>query len=92
MATGVPMIVTAVGGNSEAVANGETGWVIPPLDAGALAQALVNMHQDGPGRAAMGRAARARVEAQFSLEHMCAEHARVYATLCASGSMPGARQ
>jgi glycosyltransferase involved in cell wall biosynthesis len=92
MAAGVPLIVTAVGGNPEAVANGETGWVIPPLDAAALAQALLTMHQDGPGRAAMGRAARARVEARFSLEHMCAEHARVYTALCTSGSMPGARQ
>ena len=92
MAAGVPMIVTAVGGNPEAVANGETGWVIPPLDATALAQAVLTMHQDGPGRAAMGRAARARVEARFSLEHMCAEHARVYTALCTSGSMPGARQ
>jgi glycosyltransferase involved in cell wall biosynthesis len=91
MAAGVPMIVTDVGGNPEAVANGQTGWVIPRLDAGALAQALVSMHEDSAGRAAMGRAARARVEAQFSLEHMCAEHARLYTALCASGSLPSAR-
>jgi glycosyltransferase involved in cell wall biosynthesis len=87
MAAGVPMIVTDVGGNPEAVANGQTGWVIPRLDAGALAQALVSMHQDSARRVAMGRAARARVEAQFSLEHMCAEHARLYTALCTSGSM-----
>ena len=82
MATGLPMIVTNIGGNAEAVADGQNGWVIPPRDAVALGRALVNMYEDPARRAAMGRASRARVQEKFSLEHMCAEHARLYTALC----------
>jgi len=40
MATGLPMIVTDVGGNAEAVAEGESGYVIAPGASAALAKAL----------------------------------------------------
>jgi len=88
MATGLPMIVSDVGGNPEAVADGQTGFVIPPRDAVALGKALVLMHEDAAQRSAMGRASRARVEAQFSLVHMCAEHARLYTVLCRPDAAP----
>jgi L-malate glycosyltransferase len=81
MATGLPMIVTDVGGNAEAVAAGESGYVIAPGASAALAQALRRLCQDPALRAAMGRAARARVEARFSLEQMCARHAQLYRLL-----------
>jgi glycosyltransferase involved in cell wall biosynthesis len=82
MAVGLPMIVTAVGGNAEAVLEGVNGLVVPPLDAQALADALVKVHADPARAAAMGRASRARVEECFSLERMCAEHAKLYLALC----------
>jgi glycosyltransferase involved in cell wall biosynthesis len=81
MATGLPMIVTDVGGNSEAVVEGESGYVIPPGASLALAQALRRLHGDLDLRRAMGRAARARVEQLFSLEQMCARHAQLYCSL-----------
>jgi glycosyltransferase involved in cell wall biosynthesis len=40
MAAGLPLVVTDVGGNSEAVIHGENGLVVPPKDPEALAQAL----------------------------------------------------
>ncbi|HET7648586.1 MAG TPA: glycosyltransferase family 4 protein [Gaiellaceae bacterium] len=59
-------IVSRVGGLPEIVADGETGVVVPPEDAGALAAAIVALATD-PGRvAAYGSAARARALGSFS--------------------------
>jgi len=82
MAAGLPMIVTNVGGNGEAVADGENGFVVPPLDAEALSRALIEVHRDPARASAMGRASRQRAVERFSLERMCAEHARLYLSLC----------
>jgi len=96
MAVGLPMIVTDVGGNAEAVIDGENGRVIPPLDAAALSRALIDLHRNPARAAAMGRASRTRVEERFSLERMCAEHIRLYRSLYdpvrhAGGSSAGGR-
>ena len=84
MAVGLPMIVTDVGGNAEAVVHGENGQVIPPLDANAFAQALIDLHENPVRAVAMGRASRRRVEERFSLDQMCAAHANLYRSLCGS--------
>jgi glycosyltransferase involved in cell wall biosynthesis len=81
MATGLPMIVTNVGGNAEAICDGENGWVIAPLDADALCRALTAMHDDPQRTTTMGRESRRRAEEEFSIERMCAEHARLYRSL-----------
>jgi len=96
MAVGLPMIVTDVGGNAEAVIDGENGRVIPPLDAAALSRALIDLHRNPARAAAMGRASRTRIEERFSLERMCAEHIRLYRSLYdpvrhAGGSSAGGR-
>jgi L-malate glycosyltransferase len=82
MAVGLPMIVTDVGGNAEAVADGENGFVVRSLDVVALSRAVVDVHADPVRAAAMGRASRRRAAERFSLERMCAEHARLYLSLC----------
>ena len=81
MAVGLPMIVTAVGGNAEAVVDGECGCVIAARDVAALARALTELYGAPQYRALIGRAARLRVEEKFSLERMCSEHARLYRAL-----------
>lgn len=79
MACARPVVATAVGEVPEAVVPGETGWLVPPRDPAALADALAALVDD-PGRAsAMGRAARARVEAEFSLERTVREYEDVWA-------------
>lgn len=83
MSVGLPMIVSDVGGNAEAVIDGTSGWVIPPLDSAAVSKALIAAHSDQAGAAAMGRAARKRAQERFSLQRMCAEHAQLYISLCA---------
>jgi glycosyltransferase involved in cell wall biosynthesis len=67
MAAGLPMVVTDVGGNTEAVVDGLTGLVVPPHDAEALGAALLRMQRD-PQRVVMGRAGRQRVRDLFSME------------------------
>ncbi len=66
MAFGRPPLASAIGGLQEVVVDGATGWLLPPGDANALAQALVGI-VDTPGRLApMARAGRERYEALFS--------------------------
>jgi glycosyltransferase involved in cell wall biosynthesis len=86
LSTGLPMIVTDVGGNAEAVVDGECGFVVPPGHSKALAEALVRLYENRPQRAAMSQASRRRVLQRFSLEQMCAEHARFYTQLVRSAA------
>jgi glycosyltransferase involved in cell wall biosynthesis len=92
MAVGLPLIVTDVGGNAEAVIDGVNGYVVPVGDAGALSAALIRMYQNREAQRAMGRASRQRAEERFSLDRMCAEHARLYQALCPAGPLVNAEQ
>ncbi len=78
MAAGLPMIVTDVGGNAEAVIDGESGLVVPPHNPAALADAIVRLADDVSLRQRLGTAARVRVEAEFSLEACVAHHDALY--------------
>lgn len=82
MATGLPMIVSDVGGNAEAVIQADNGFVIPPLDAVALQRALVAIYSEQTRRAAMGHRSHQLVKEKFSLERMCDDHAKLYLSLC----------
>ncbi len=46
LTSGLPVITTTVGALPEAVTHGETGWVVPPDDPSALADALQILSQD----------------------------------------------
>ena len=67
-----PVIASAVGGLPEIVADGETGIVVPPADAEALAEAIVALAGDLPRAAEMGAAARVRALDEFTPER-CVE-------------------
>lgn len=60
-AMGLPVVATAVGGIPQHVRDGVEGRVVPPGDARALAEALVQVAQDEDLRSRMSVAARARV-------------------------------
>jgi glycosyltransferase involved in cell wall biosynthesis len=89
MAAGLPMIVTDVGGNAEAVVDGVTGLVVPPRNASALGAAILKLALDAELRRTMGRAGRERVEKYFGIDRCVANYARLYAGL-GRGERPAA--
>jgi glycosyltransferase involved in cell wall biosynthesis/peptidoglycan/xylan/chitin deacetylase (PgdA/CDA1 family) len=60
-----PMVATAVGGTPTVVRDGETGWLVPPEDPRALADALVEAGSDPAEAARRGLAGRRLVETEF---------------------------
>jgi glycosyltransferase involved in cell wall biosynthesis len=81
MAAGLPMVVTDVGGNAEAVIDGVTGLVVPPRNADALGSAILKLAQDARLRQSMGEKGRKRVERYFTIDRCVANYARLYAGL-----------
>lgn len=78
MAMGKPVIGTTVGGIPEVIDDGVNGYLIPPRDADACAERIVELIQNPARRAEMGRAGRARVEKEFSFEGMLDQVEAVY--------------
>lgn len=68
MAMAIPVVATDVGGTSEAVVPGETGFLAPPSDVASLADATLRLARDPALAARLGRAGRARFEARFAVE------------------------
>ena len=88
MASGLPVVATRVGGADELVEDGVSGILASPGAAGEIANALASLFQDPERRAAMGSAARARVEAEFSLAGMVQRYESTYLELV-TASQPG---
>lgn len=78
MATGLPVIATTVGGNSELVVDGETGFLVPPGDPAAIAERLAFYRDHPDALARHGQAARERVLRGFSLEVMVGRYRDLY--------------
>lgn len=79
MAAGLPVICTDTGGNAELVRDSVDGWIVPPGDAGAVADRLAALAADAALCAGMGRSGRARILADFSVEAMVQTTLGVYA-------------
>ncbi|MGH7494846.1 MAG: glycosyltransferase [bacterium] len=81
MAAGIPVIATDVGGNREAVVEGETGFIVKPGDDEAITARIIELYHNPELRRTMGAKARKRVEEQFSLEKMLARMENLYRSL-----------
>lgn len=77
MAAGLPMVVTDVGGNAEAVVHGDTGFVVPSKSPEALSAALLEMVEH-PDRSAFGVRGLARVTEVFSMEACVQGYRQIY--------------
>lgn len=78
-ASGLPIVATDVGGNSEVVIDGKTGFLVPPKDPEALAQAMVRlMGLPQEERRRVGEAARQYVEANYSLDRVVDQWEALY--------------
>lgn len=85
-AMGVPAVVTNIRGCREVVIDGETGYLVPVKDPTSLAAALRRLLSDEKQRAAMGVAARKRVEREFDERLVFQRIAAAYEALLISTS------
>ena len=68
MATGLPVISTNIGGIPEMVVENETGFLVQPGDAAALAGAIEKLINDRPLAQRLGQAGYSRAQRLFSIE------------------------
>lgn len=73
MAAGRPTVATHTGGNAEAVIDGITGFLVPPKDHTALAEAIVKLLENPVLRDSMGQEGQRRVAEVFTLGAMLAK-------------------
>lgn len=86
LACGVPVIAGAVDGFKEVLRDGETGFLVSPGNAEALAERLVQLARDPVLRQRMGSAGRADMQARFEWQFCVTRMERVFAKLCANHS------
>lgn len=78
MASGLPVVVTAVGGNPEIVRQGVDGLLAPRGDSHGIATALLRVLDDGRLAFAMGQSGAERVRTQFQLDDTVARYYALY--------------
>ena len=85
MAAGLPVVATAVGGNAEAVAHGETGYIVAERTPEAFAAPLVTLLRDEPLRREMGRRGLERCRSRFEIAATIRALEDYYGRLAAPG-------
>jgi len=86
MSTGLPILVTDVSDNSGVIKDGESGYVVPPADAGLLAKAAIKLLSDKNKMRAFGAASLDRYSSFFSVGKMLAGYEAIYLDLVRTGS------
>jgi glycosyltransferase involved in cell wall biosynthesis len=78
MASGLPVVATDVGGIPEAVADGVSGFLVPPRNPAALASALLRASGSASIVRRLGLAGRERAERLFNVRSMVSRYETVY--------------
>lgn len=81
LAVGTPVVASAVGGIPELVRDGETGRLVPPADAGALAGAILALLRDPVRARALAEAGQALVQRRYTVDAMMESTTAVYREL-----------
>lgn len=81
MASGVPVVATAVGGQIDSVVHDVTGVHVPPRDPSALAAALRDLLEDPARRARLGAEGRRRARRLYDFDRIAAATREVYEEL-----------
>ena len=82
MVAAKPVVATVVGGNSELVVDGKTGYLVPPGDPQSLSQALLKLLLKPELRCEMGVRGRSRVESLFTVEQMVDRYEDLIKNVC----------
>lgn len=69
MGSGLPVIATELSGAADCITPGVEGLIVPERDADAIADSILLHYQSPDLSMEMGRAARARIESEFTLQH-----------------------
>jgi len=83
-AAGVPVVATAVGGTPEAVADGETGLLVPPGRPDRIAARVGELRGDAGVRARLGAAGRERMRTEFTFDAQAEAYLKLLSSLCLS--------
>lgn len=86
MASGLAVVATDRTGANDCMTDGKEGRIVPARDVDALAEAILWCYRHQGETRAMGRAARERIESQFTLEHYNQRVIRLYRTLSGGSS------
>lgn len=81
MACGKPIIATSVDGTPEAVVHGETGWLVPPRDPAALADAILRFCRNRGLMKTLGRNGRKRAVQAFGIDRQISAFDELYRNL-----------
>jgi glycosyltransferase involved in cell wall biosynthesis len=81
MAAGKPVVASDVGGSSELVSDGMNGYLVPPADSRALAEAIETLLQNPRKGIQMGRVGKSMVQDKFSQKHMVENYEKLYISL-----------
>jgi glycosyltransferase involved in cell wall biosynthesis len=78
MALSKPVVGTPYGGTPEAVADGQTGFIVDPLDADLMAERMSALLKDENLAETMGRAGRARLDKEFTVARQVDQFEELY--------------
>lgn len=78
MASGLPVVATAAGGNPEVVVDGECGLLFPVGDPAALSKHLLRLAADPVSRVQIADAAVKQVREKFSIDSMVRNYGQIY--------------
>lgn len=78
MASGLPVVATAVGGNADLVEHGQTGFIVPAASPQAMAEQLTWLASNPEAARSMGLVGRQRVLSSFSMQAMVSTYQVVY--------------
>jgi L-malate glycosyltransferase len=81
MATGLPCVASDIGGNQDLLGGNEAGVLVPPGSSELWSEAIRGLLHDPERRERLGKLARARIEAEYSLETVVSRYVALYRRL-----------
>ncbi len=87
----VPVVATAVGGTPEVIEDGQSGYLVPPGDASALAQRIHSLLSHTRLRETMGMSGYYRVRDRFTFEAQARQYAKLFRELLETGEATSGR-